>query len=65
MSTPATLETVMNGLIKRRAEMALTTFEHPPADWPGFTQRLGAFIECSQQIEELRAAIRGQEHDEE
>lgn len=64
MAAQATLESVMNGLIKRRAEMALQAFEHPPTDWPGFTQRLGAFVEVTELIAELKDAIRGEETDE-
>lgn len=59
------MDKLLKELIERRAELALGAFESPPSDWAGFQKRLGRFIEVTELIELVQAAMKGKEDDEE
>lgn len=43
--------------------MALAVFESPPADWPAFQKRMGAYVELAELIAIVQDAMAGKEHD--
>lgn len=57
------LERIYRELIERRAEMALSVFDSPPADWPAFQRRLGQYMELAALIDITKQAMSGQEND--
>lgn len=58
------LEQIYRELIERRAEMALSVFDSPPADWPAFQKRLGAYVELAELIVIVKEAMSGKENDQ-
>lgn len=58
------LEKLLRELIEKRAVMALDVLDSPPADWPGFQERLGRYRELKALIDALKDAMSGMEKDE-
>lgn len=58
------LERLLRELIEKRAAMALDVLDSPPADWPGFQERLGRYRELKDLIDTLKEALTGMEKDE-
>lgn len=58
------LEKLYRELIERRAKMALEVFDFPPADWPAFQKRLGAYVELAELIDIVKDAMSGEERDQ-
>ena len=46
-------------LIKKRADLEASIFEHPPKDWSEFQQRLGQHKELNALILDLQTALQG------
>ncbi len=57
------IEKIYRELIERRAEMALSVFDSPPADWPAFQRRLGQYVELAELIVIVQDAMTGKEND--
>ena len=57
------IEKIYRELIERRAEMALSVFDSPPADWAAFQRRLGQYMELAELIAIVQDAMTGKEND--
>lgn len=57
------LEDIFRELIERRAAMALSIFDSPPADWAAFQKRMGQYLELADLIDIVKEAMSGAEKD--
>lgn len=58
------IERLARDLVARRSEMERAVFDSPPADWPAFQKRLGAYQEIAALLDEVNEAMKGLEKDE-